>query len=220
MINKKTIIIIVLFLLLFFIVIPYIILKESYIGIFEKDTALSYLAYTGSIIGGLLTLAGVSWTILDQSKKRKEELSIQYAPIMYANIHSLLNEKGENIPIIDLSNDPITIHLGISLLNQGRGEIIALKLICFEIVESTDNIKIETPNFFHYIPVGNYEVMPIKIYNITNLNQKIVIKFRLSGKNIMKSDYIFDAIPTIKLKKKNGEPIIDIDCSTVYVKTV
>ena len=73
---------------------PILILCPSKYGIIPHDVGLQIVGYGGSILGGLLTLYGVWWTIRKQdeinrddgerhNKERFSDLTIQYMPILF-----------------------------------------------------------------------------------------------------------------------------------------
>lgn len=53
------------------------LITPSSIGIIKKGDAGSWMGFYGSIIGGVMTLIGVRWTIRDQNEKRKEDMQLQ-----------------------------------------------------------------------------------------------------------------------------------------------
>lgn len=61
---------------------PILILCPSKYGIIPRDVGLQIVGYGGSILGGLLTLYGVWWTIKKQDDLRREDLAIQYKPFL------------------------------------------------------------------------------------------------------------------------------------------
>lgn len=61
---------------------PILILCPSKYGIIPRDVGLQIVGYGGSILGGLLTLYGVWWTIKKQDNLRREDLAIQYKPFI------------------------------------------------------------------------------------------------------------------------------------------
>lgn len=131
--NKKEIVDIIFRLILcFFIVIFILLLLLSIYSILDvfKTKDDNWISFWGSILGGGLTLVGVWWTIIDQEKKRNQELELQYQPILSANItkyrqinrlcnelHLLFNHVGFD----DNNLEPAPFML--EFKNIGRGEI-------------------------------------------------------------------------------------------------
>ena len=70
------------------------------------------LGYAGAILGGSMTLIGVWWTIKDQDNKRKQDLVIQYRPIITVT---------EDIQTPTIIGD-LAFVCHITLQNKGRGE--------------------------------------------------------------------------------------------------
>lgn len=70
--NHKRIAVILF--VIFFVVIPLLPFVKSKFGIFDKEDAIIFLTYYGTVMsglaGGLLTLFGVWWTIKDQHNLR------------------------------------------------------------------------------------------------------------------------------------------------------
>lgn len=116
--------------------LPFIILTPTECGFLEKTDAQTIVSYAGAIIGGVLTLIGVWWTIKYQSEslkdqeiklnnQRVENLAIQYRPIM--NIDYTENWKNETI-----LKDKNNINLHFIIKNIGRGEAINYLIQCDE----------------------------------------------------------------------------------------
>lgn len=78
------------------ILFPIIILYPSPIGIIPHDIGLQIVGYGGSILGGLLTLYGVWWTIKDNENQRREDLAIQYKPFLTIDIDDENSKKYDN----------------------------------------------------------------------------------------------------------------------------
>lgn len=108
--NRKMLIVF----LVIAIVFPIIILCPSPIGIIPYETGLTIVGYGGSILGGFLTLYGVWWTIEDNNKQKKEELKLQYRPIIQIKSY---HEKNF------LNKRKHLVHLLFKITNIGRGEI-------------------------------------------------------------------------------------------------
>lgn len=70
-----------------FIVVPILIYLPSPMGIIPRNEAGNVLGYYGAVLGGAMTLGGVAWTIYDQNKQRKEELTLLYRPYLIFSDH-------------------------------------------------------------------------------------------------------------------------------------
>ncbi len=80
--NKKTVIVLTLVI----VCLPVIVLCPSDIGIIPRDIGIAIVGYAGAILGGLLTLYGVKWTIDDSNANRRKELDLQYCPILTSDV--------------------------------------------------------------------------------------------------------------------------------------
>lgn len=109
--NKNLVIGIFLLVIIF----PFIILVPSPIGFIPYEVGLTLIGYGGSIIGGFLTLYGVWWTINDQENKRKNDLAIQYMPLITCDQYEV-----ETNDIVDNIMDCIST----SVFSTFKGEIL------------------------------------------------------------------------------------------------
>lgn len=129
------------------IAIPVIFLVSSPIGIIPKDIGLQLVGYAGSIIGGFFTLYGVWWTIINQNKKQKEELAIQFKPLIEIKSNYVPDESFENCKSNTHNDDSeLTVQpkknfkiisppkkkekeicIYLLLMNEGRGEALKIK---------------------------------------------------------------------------------------------
>lgn len=132
--NLKFIVLFTLIIIAF----PVIVLTPSSIGVIPLNIGLQIVGYGGAIIGGGLTLIGVWWTIKDQDEKRKEDLAVQYRPIISIDVG--LHE------IID-KNDEHGLVLKIDEYNIGKGEAIN---VCGKMYDN--NQLIATLNPAPFIP--------------------------------------------------------------------
>lgn len=102
-----------------------------------REFTFSALGFLGSIIGGALTLVGVALTIGHSIRTRKEDLAIQYKPLLSARVlktgkkssdalafevNTLFNHSGYSDTNLSY-NAPI-----IAIENSGRGEISSLRV--------------------------------------------------------------------------------------------
>lgn len=81
----------------------------------EWITALSTLA------GGVLTLGGVWWTINVQNDQRKEDLAIQYKPIINIEYNLLYESR-----LLDEDNNFFLFP--VKIINHGRGEALNISI--------------------------------------------------------------------------------------------
>ena len=130
--GHKLSIIILATLLLLFIVPPFINWVVSTdlglgIGFITPENKNTWIGFYGAIIGGGITLGGVAWTIYDQNKKRRVDLSMQYKPILFLS-NDFITRAENRIPEnrIYQCNENITYYL--KLKNLGRGEATNVKL--------------------------------------------------------------------------------------------
>lgn len=114
----------------------------------------SWISFFGSITGGLLTLYGVWWTIKDQDNKRKEELAVQYRPIL------TFCESKVSFP------SKLNLQLNIKLKNNGRGECSNVKISI-----SGKNCTAFLKNILSFQICSN-DSIPIEI-NITKIKNSI-----------------------------------------------
>lgn len=66
-----------LIILIIFIIIPILFYTPSHIGIIPRDEVGNVLSYYGAILGGLLTIFGVAWTLYYQEEEHKKDLDTQ-----------------------------------------------------------------------------------------------------------------------------------------------
>lgn len=97
----------------------------------------SWINFFGAITGGLLTLYGVWWTIKNQDKKRKEDLAIQYMPLIVCDNYKVEIDNVEN-NLLDailtsvystfkgeiLESNLKEVKIILKLTNYGRGEAV------------------------------------------------------------------------------------------------
>ena len=139
--------------------VHYIITCESGIGFITVEHYDAWISFFGAIIGGSLTLFGVWWTIIEQQKsrkedqrihdlERKEELAIQYKPMLSLNFNNGL--------LVDSVIKNSVLMLMFSLENIGRGEAVNCKIECskldgyFTQIMNGEKNMIETGNKFDF----------------------------------------------------------------------
>ena len=93
-IKKNKLLIIILISAVLWIFIPPIInrmistealLFPNFFGYVNSENADTWIGFYGAIIGGAITLIGVAWTIIDQNKKREDDIKDSVKPILVAN---------------------------------------------------------------------------------------------------------------------------------------
>lgn len=192
------------------ILLPIILLTLSSIGIFPKETSYQILSYCGSILGGFLTLYGVWWTIKDQNNKRREELAVQYRPI--------LTFCESNVSFLSS-----LILLKLKLKNNGRGECSDVKISissndCIAILKnipssqicSDDSIPIEVSIFK---AKKNINTTSKQKFEEINENDHFLIDVNIEYNDIFQNNYtkkyLFDiqSVITISFSSKPNENI-------------
>ena len=149
--------------------IVYVISLNSQVPIIDTvGTSDGWLGYYGGVIGGLMTLIGVWWTITDQSHKRKEDNRRNYLPsfgFLNDEIENKMFKRGRDFlpptfaPAQFVEFDHFQTRLVIS--NCGRGE--AKNLIMYLNKPSTLICVNPDNNAHSKISKGLFEEMPVKI---------------------------------------------------------
>lgn len=152
------------------------------------------ISYAGSIFGGSITLIGVYLTIKTTSNQRREDLALQYMPILkerivpYVERSQLCSEVTYlfNTPFFN-DNDIVFCNEQIELENVGRGEIVNsnIKVIDVNLLTATgENILSITPSayvlgdgFFQFVPINGKIVLYVAYPKFINLeyNKKFYI---------------------------------------------
>lgn len=91
--KYKYIFLILLGIALWFLIPPFInlmmntppIFFADFFGFVNAENASAWIGFYGAIIGGVITLFGVAWTIIDQNKKRENDMKDALKPILIAN---------------------------------------------------------------------------------------------------------------------------------------
>jgi hypothetical protein len=112
------------------------------IGKHLENTAFAstIITYAGSIIGGVITLAGVYVTIAANNRQRREDLTLQYMPVLTERIISCVERTSLCSEITYLFGHPFfddsdMVFGGqqIELENVGRGEIVNCNIAMSEV---------------------------------------------------------------------------------------
>lgn len=171
---------------LFYIII--IIILIIFVGYWFRVSIKSQgdmFSYSGAVIGGGLTLIGVVITIMyqeiklkedreEKEKQRKEDLAIQYAPMIMCLAERDLNNSGfKNYIRIDHDE---SLSLNIYFTNCGRGEAFDLETILINPDSSY------SPKKTSWFPCGQYssiytDYIPKDEYHGKILNFKITFKY-------------------------------------------
>lgn len=61
------------------------IIFSDFFGYVSSENSNAWISFYGSIIGGAITLIGVAWTIIDQNKKRENDIKDSVKPILVAS---------------------------------------------------------------------------------------------------------------------------------------
>ena len=136
------------FIILFLIILlPVILLVESPIGVIPNDKAFAILSYSGSILGGLLTVLGVVLTLYESKKQFNEEKSLQYRPVFQYDIKKERVHFTQAGEIIFLFHDEMFINEHhyyleekIILKNVGRSEVDDLFIEISDVQLNANNL--------------------------------------------------------------------------------
>ena len=120
----------------------------QFFGFVTSENESSWIGFLGAIIGGGITLIGVSWTIIDQNKKRTEDMKDMSRPIIVSTKCDY--EKVKNIKN-DTSGTKV-IECILPIKNAGKG--ILYNPTLYNVVCKIDDVLIETVN--PTIPVLSY----------------------------------------------------------------
>lgn len=125
--------------------VPIIILTPSSFGIFSEEVGGVLVSYCGAILGGFLTLYGVWWTIENNKKDKREEISVQYLPILQVKDKEINlvyeNREDPEYDYDEINEEPYIVNVNyykvyeisceINVENTGRGEIVNAQISCF-----------------------------------------------------------------------------------------
>ena len=212
LLNKiPTYMIIAITVFIFCLVFTYIGFQFYHINLINGDQ----LGYMGAIFGGGITLLGIYLTIHHENlirkqeqqqrdKERKEDLVIQYQPVldMIDEALFILSNQGSEIRIheskliniLEYTNNEIRMKSDIKIKNVGRGEAKNVSISSsFSTNDLNQNDSIElTPKFIDIIPMG----------------RNIQVSSLLCFKNIFKDTKKVNGIQTCNIKKMNVEYVL------------
>lgn len=150
--NDKNAFLFVTILVLFFSapLVYYSITIESSFGFIFPEQYDAWISFYGSIIGGILTVLGVWWTIIDQDKRRKEEndrrdaerkedIKNEYLPIPTVTAKSDYN--------LDVSNNLYSITFKMHITNVGKGPMIKIQRHDIPFIAATERYKVTPQNY-------------------------------------------------------------------------
>lgn len=169
-----------------YIIIPILPFIKSPIGFIQKNDAVIFLQYYGTIIsgitGGALTLGGVWWTIDNNRKVLKEEKRIEFMPILKTEL---------DINGSTFKNNKICIKF--ILKNVGRGEAwdVDYDHECY-ILDNKKNKKISYPEI-QCIQDNISLILPEESYSI-------IFYYNYDESLLVKSNYIMYHVFTFKYK--------------------
>lgn len=125
--------------------VHFVVTQNTPFGFISNKHYDTWIGFYGSIIGGVLTVLGVWWTLDEQNKQRekdkvirdqerKEELAIKYKPFLVLDHNKLNNFKhsfnAEGIIPIDLTRKPNKdLYIELPIENIGDGECY---LYCYD----------------------------------------------------------------------------------------
>lgn len=215
----------ILIIIAIFVMVIFIILAPWLIKAFFEDY-LAILSYSGSILGGVLTLIGVIITIEYNKKEKKEELELQYFPVLAYNIIEYSEHIGEQKEIVLLFNNSkfndCDLSYGnklIEIVNVGRGEIRDLSINIREVstfhtktineinyyILNEDEIKFVPINGKIYFSVGIPKLDDLKeIDNELPIGLTIKIELKFNG-IFNKKDYIYIFDFCLWIDKKDND---------------
>ena len=112
----------------------------QFFGFVTNENESSWIGFFGAIIGGGITLVGVAWTIIDQNKKRTEDMKDMSRPIIVSTRCDY--EKVKNIKN-DTSGIKV-IECILPIKNVGKG--ILYNPTLYNVVCKIDDVLIESVN--------------------------------------------------------------------------
>lgn len=169
--KKRTGMIGSLFLICGIIAFPAIMITIAKVDTTNISWYETIILYGGSIFGGLLTLFGVYITIKDNNRQRREDLGMQYMPILTEHIVPAKERNQLCSEIIYRFNHPEFCDneldyciSQIELENVGRGEIVSCNIEVLEVSVLSSNGFKDMPEIkpeAYVLCDGAFEFIPI-----------------------------------------------------------
>ena len=187
--NYKHFILLIVFVFTL-IIVPFILDYCDISSFINLSTHYDWLAYFGAIFGGLMTLFGVLFTIKNEDKKRIEEMSITYKPIIQPIVADIRNAEGYNIDFWvkqkNINYKVNTSFIELFFKNKGRGEAVNLTINKVNIINNKNGLLFDVDDSFNakgvmeiitdgYLMI--YINLPRKIY--TTRKKKINDRFSI-----------------------------------------
>ena len=141
---KKHIVSVILSILLLSLILPLLCLHY---GAFKKDAILhnsDILGYYGAVIGGVVTVLGVYWTLNYESKKSKEEKRESSLPVFTFSIYSNTENSSNDC------NDIEPFVIGENLKDIFKDEDDKLNKRCNELINRRIKVKKRDEEFEYY----------------------------------------------------------------------
>ena len=154
----------------------------QFFGFVTSENESSWIGFLGAIIGGGITLIGVSWTIIDQNKKRTEDMKDMSKPIIVSTKCDY--EKVKNIKN-DTSGTKI-IECILPIKNAGKGILYYPTL--YNIVCKIDDVLIEKVNptipLLSYLDINESLQYDIMIMLIPEMLKKLHDRLKGRGNTL------------------------------------
>lgn len=141
------------------------------LGFITPESQDTWINFFGAVIGGGVTLVGVWWTIKNQEEQRRNDLAIQYRPIIIFN--------NDDFQANEQADQQIIFHL--KLLNVGRGEAMNIK-VNIENLEGLDICFKEGINILVKDAKINYRIPILKKYNYFETSSKTFLDYSVAKK--------------------------------------
>lgn len=141
--QNKLLLLVIIFIALWIFVPPFINLMitteapifPGFFGYVNSENANAWIGFYGAIIGGAITLVGVAWTIIDQNKKREDDIKNSVKPMLIAN-----GCKYEEIKGIHGEAGTKVFECSLEYKNVGKG--VLFNPVVFNIEYSVDGKKL------------------------------------------------------------------------------
>lgn len=154
----------------------------QFFGFVTSENESSWIGFWGAIIGGGITLIGVAWTIIDQNKKRMEDMKDMSRPI-------IVSTKCDYEKVKNIKNDPSgtkVIECILPIKNAGNG--ILYNPALYNIVCNIDGVLIESVNpsipILSYLDVNESSQYDIMILLNPEMLQKLYDRLKGRGNTL------------------------------------